>query len=261
MSKGPFKILVGCKRVIDYAVKIRVKADKTGVETLNVKHSMNPFDEIAVEESLRLREKFGPSVISEVIAVSIGPKQCQETLKTALAMGADRAIHVEEEKLEAFGPAEIAQIFGKLVEKESPRLVFLGKQAIDDDCSQTGQMLAGMMNWSQATFASKVELLAEEDKVRVSREIDTGIQRLLCNLPAVITTDLRLNQPRYATLQNIMKAKNKPISKETIAGLGLVLKPSVRVRSVNEPPARKGGIILQSVDELVAKLKEKGVIA
>lgn len=252
---------MGCKRVIDYAVKVRVKSDGTGVETVNVKHSMNPFDEIAVEEALRLRERFGPSVISEVVALSIGPKQCQETLKTALAMGADRALHVEEEGAESLGPAEIAQVLKKVVEREQARLILLGKQAIDDDCGQTAQMLAGLLGSSQATFASAVELRPEEDKVLVAREVDTGIQRVLCRLPAVISTDLRLNQPRYATLQNIMKAKNKPIGKETLAGLGLTdLRPSVRVKKVSEPPGRSGGVILESVDELIARLREKGVI-
>lgn len=259
----PFRILVGCKRVIDYAVRVRVKADRTGVETLNVKHSMNPFDEIAVEEALRLREQLGPGVISEVVALSIGPKQCQETLKTALAMGADRAIHVEEEEAVAarWGPWEIARIMQKLVEREQPGIVMLGKQAIDDDCGQTGPMLAGLLKWPQATFASKVELLAAEGKVRVTREVDSGTQRLLCSLPAVISTDLRLNQPRYATLQNIMKAKSKPSARETAASLGLELAPSVRVTSVVEPPKRTGGVILGSVDELVARLKEKGLVA
>lgn len=190
MTKGPFKILVGCKRVIDYAVKVRVKPDQSGVETLNVKHSMNPFDEIAIEESLKLRERFGPQLISEVVALSIGPKQCQETLKTALAMGADRAIHVEEES-KSLGPWEIARIFEKIVNKESPKIVLLGKQAIDDDAGQTGQMIAGILGWPQATFASKVELLPEKEQVRVSREVDSGIQTILCDLPAIITTDLR----------------------------------------------------------------------
>ncbi len=254
------RILVGCKRVIDYAVKVRVKPDQTGVETVNVKHSMNPFDEIAVEEALQLRDKF-PSFIKEVVALSIGPKQCHETLKTALAMGADRAIHVEADEGLNLGPAEIASIFKKIVEKESPKLIFLGKQAIDDDCSQTGQMLAGLLNWSQATFASKVEMIPEEGKVRVSREVDNGIQRVLCTLPAVITTDLRLNQPRYATLQNIMKAKNKPFLQESLQSLSLELKPTVRVKKVYEPAKRTGGVILESVDELIARLKEKGVIA
>lgn len=261
-SRTPFRILVGCKRVIDYAVKVRVRADRTGVETVNVKHSMNPFDEIAVEESLRLRDRHGPALISEVVALSIGPKLCQETLKTALAMGADRAVHVLVEEEGGLGPAEIAQVMRRVAEREQARLILLGKQAIDDDCGQTGQILAGLLGCPQATFASGVELLPEEDRVRVAREVDTGIQTLLCRLPAVITTDLRLNQPRYATLQNIMKAKNKAIVKETLETLGLAdLKPTVRIKAVTEPPARSGGVMLESVDELIAKLREKGVIA
>jgi electron transfer flavoprotein beta subunit len=255
----PFKILVGCKRVIDYAVKVRAKADKTGVETANVKHSMNPFDEIAVEEALRMKERLGPETIKEVVALSIGPKQCQETLKTALAMGADRAIHVEVDEKAGYGPTEIAKIMKKVVEKEDPKIVFLGKQAIDDDCGQTGPMLAGLLNWSQATFASKVEM--QDHKLKVACEVDNGIEEILCPLPTVVTTDLRLNEPRYATLQNIMKAKTKPLIKETVDGLGLMddLKPLIKVVSVDEPAKRAGGVIVESVDELLTKLRERGI--
>ncbi|KAL3828239.1 hypothetical protein ACJIZ3_017041 [Penstemon smallii] len=246
------KIMVAIKRVVDYAVKIRVKPDKSGVETSNVKMSMNPFCEIALEEALRIKES---GRASEVVAVSVGPTQCVDTLRTGLAMGADRAIHVEHTG--TLYPLSIAKILKALVDAEKPGLVILGKQAIDDDCNQTGQMIAGLLKWPQGTFASKV-VLDEENKVAtVEREVDGGLETLCLDLPAVITTDLRLNQPRYATLPNIMKAKSKPIKKLTPQDLNVEVKSDLEVVQVMEPPKRKAGVVLSSVDELIDKLKNE----
>ncbi|XP_030923839.1 electron transfer flavoprotein subunit beta, mitochondrial [Quercus lobata] len=246
------KIMVAVKRVIDYAVKIRVKPDKTGVETQNVKMSMNPFCEIALEEALRIKEG---GMASEVVAVSMGPAQCVDTLRTGLAMGADRAIHVD-----ATGPLyplSVAKLFKALVELEKPGLLILGKQAIDDDCNQTGQMVAGLLGWPQGTFASKVVLDKEKQLATVDREVDGGLETLCMDLPAVITTDLRLNQPRYATLPNIMKAKSKVIKKYTPQELNIEIKSDLEVLQVTEPPKRKAGVIVSSVDELIDKLKNE----
>ena len=248
------KILVPVKRVVDYNVKVRVKADGTGVDLANVKMSMNPFDEIAVEEAIRLKEK---GQASEIIVVSIGVAQAQETLRTALAMGADRGILVTTDV--AVEPLAVAKILAAIVKEEEPALVILGKQAIDDDSNQTGQMLAALLGQGQATFASKVELGA--DSVTVAREVDGGIETLTLKTPAVVTTDLRLNEPRYASLPNIMKAKSKPIANKTPADYGVDPTPRLSVLKVAEPPVRQAGIKVKTVDELVAKLKEAGVVA
>jgi len=247
------KVMVGVKRVIDYAVKIRVKPDKSAVETNNVKMSMNPFDEIAVEEAVRLKEK---KIATEVIAVSVGPTAAQEQLRTALAMGADRAIHVVTD--EEIVPLNVAKLFAALVAKEEPSLVVLGKQAIDDDANQTGQMLGALLGWPQGAFASKVELA--DGKVRVTREIDGGLETLGMSLPAVVTADLRLNEPRYATLPNIMKAKKKKIDKTTPEELGVTLKKHMTTMKVQEPPARAAGIKVESVEQLVDKLKNEAKV-
>ncbi|KAJ4812270.1 hypothetical protein LUZ62_024836 [Rhynchospora pubera] len=247
------KIMVAVKRVVDYAVKIRVKPDKTGVETTNVKMSMNPFCEIALEEALRIRES---GLAKEVVAVSVGPAQCTDTLRTALAMGADRAVHVEA-GMAHVQPLSVAKILRALVQAEQPGLLILGKQAIDDDCNQTGQMVAGLLQWPQGTFASKVVLDKEKQKATVEREVDGGIETICLDLPAVITTDLRLNQPRYATLPNIMKAKSKVIKKVTPEELNVELRPDIEIIQVAEPPKRKAGVILPSVDELIDKLKNE----
>ncbi|CAM8890478.1 unnamed protein product [Rhodiola kirilowii] len=246
------KIMVAIKRVIDYAVKIRVKPDKSGVETQNVKMSMNPFCEIALEEALRIKEA---GLATEVVAVSMGPAQCVDTIRTGLAMGADRGIHVETK--ENLFPLYVAKLLKALVEVEKPGLIILGKQAIDDDCNQTGQMIAGLLDWPQGTFASKVVLHKEKQEVTVEREVDGGLETLSLDLPAVITTDLRLNQPRYATLPNIMKAKSKPIKKYTPEELKVQIKPDLDIIHVTEPPKRKAGVILSSVDELIDKLKNE----
>jgi electron transfer flavoprotein beta subunit len=253
------RILVGCKRVVDFAVKPRVNAAQTAVETQTLKHSMNPFDEIAVEEAVSLKEK---KLAQEVIAVSCGPAKCQETLRTALAMGADRAVHIqcEDDGNGLLQPLAVAKLLQKTVEKEKVDLVILGKQAIDDDANQTGQMLAGLLNWPQATFASKVEIIEDGKKVQVTREIDGGMETVSAPLPAVITADLRLNQPRYATLPNIMKAKRKKLDTLTPDALGVDIKPRIETLKVTEPPVRQGGRIVESVDELVAELKSKGVL-
>ncbi len=247
------KILVPIKRVIDYNVKIRVKADKSGVETANVKMSMNPFDEIAVEEAVRLREK---GAATEVVAVSIGPTQCQDTLRTALAMGADRAIHV------AFDgetqPLGVAKALKAIVGQEKPELVIAGKQAIDGDNNQVGQMLGALLNWPQATFASKVEVA--NGRAKVTREIDGGLETLDLKMPAIITTDLRLNEPRYATLPNIMKAKKKPIEAFDAASKGVDLAPRIKTLKVEEPPVRKAGIKVPDVATLVDKLKNEAKV-
>eukprot|EP00243_Klebsormidium_subtile_P003809 TRINITY_DN17415_c0_g1_i1.p1 TRINITY_DN17415_c0_g1~~TRINITY_DN17415_c0_g1_i1.p1 ORF type:complete len:251 (+),score=44.34 TRINITY_DN17415_c0_g1_i1:286-1038(+) len=249
------KILVAVKRVIDYAAKIRVKADKTGVEKANVKMSMNPFCEIAVEEAVRLKEK---KVATEIVAVSMGPAQCQDTLRTALAMGADRAVHVNTEA--DLQPLAVAKLLAKLVEKENPDLLLLGKQAIDDDCNQTGQMAAALLRWPQGTFASKVEVDQASKALSLTREVDGGLEKLRLKLPAVVTTDLRLNEPRYATLPNIMKAKKKPIEKRSPEELGVDVTPRLETLKVEEPPKRQGGRIVSSVDELIDGLKQARVI-
>ncbi|WOL00052.1 electron transfer flavoprotein subunit beta, mitochondrial isoform X1 [Canna indica] len=247
------KVLVAVKRVVDYAVKIRVKADKSGVETTNVKMSMNPFCEIALEEALRIRES---GAASEVVAVSVGPDQCTDTLRTALAMGADRAVHVYAGATPVL-PLSVAKILKALVQVEQPGLLILGKQAIDDDCNQTGQMVAGLLRWPQGTFASKVVLDKAKNVATVDREVDGGIETISLDLPAVITTDLRLNQPRYATLPNIMKAKSKVIKKVTPAELNVEIKSDMETIQVTEPPKRKAGVIVSSVDELIDKLKNE----
>ncbi|BBD77281.1 electron transfer flavoprotein subunit beta/FixA family protein [Hydrogenophilus thermoluteolus] len=249
------KILVPVKRVVDYNVKIRVKPDGSGVDTANVKMSMNPFDEIAVEEAVRLKEK---GVASEVVAVSAGVAACQETLRTALALGADRAILVQTEV--ELQPLAVAKLLAALVAKESPQLVIMGKQAIDDDANQTGQMLAALLNWPQATFASKVEVDTGAQTVTVTREIDGGLETLKMALPAVITTDLRLNEPRFASLPNIMKAKRKPLDTVTPEALGVDVTPRIRTLKVEEPPKRQGGVKVADVDELIAKLKNEAKV-
>jgi electron transfer flavoprotein beta subunit len=247
------KILVAVKRVIDYNVKIRVKSDNTGVETSNVKMSMNPFDEIAVEEAVRLKEA---GAATEVIAVSMGVAQCQETIRTALAMGADRGILVQAD--EALQPLAVAKLLKALVEKEQPDLVILGKQAIDDDSNQTGQMLAALLGWPQGTFASKLTLT--DGKAEVTREIDGGLETLSLKTPAVITTDLRLNTPRYASLPNIMKAKKKPIETIQAGDLGVDVAPRLKTLKVSEPPKRAAGIKVESVAELVDKLRNEAKV-
>ncbi len=247
------KILVPVKRVIDYNVKPRVKPDGSGVDLANVKMSMNPFDEIAVEEAIRLREK---GVATEIVAVSIGPDKAQETLRTALAMGADRAILVVAEDVEPLG---VAKLLAKIMEEEAPGLVILGKQAIDDDSNQTGQMLAALTGRPQGTFASKVEVSG--DSVNVTREVDGGLETVSLKTPAIITTDLRLNEPRYASLPNIMKAKSKPLAQKTPADYGVDVTPRLKTLKVAEPPVRSAGIKVADVDALVAKLKEMGVAA
>jgi len=250
------KILVPVKRVVDYNVKIRVKPDGSGVELANVKMSMNPFDEIAVEEAIRLKEK---GVATEIVAVSIGPAKAQETIRTALAMGADRGILVETPEGEAIEPLAVAKLLKALVAAESPGLVILGKQAIDDDCNQTGQMLAALLGWPQGTFASKIAI--EGTTAVVTREVDGGLETVKLNLPAIVTTDLRLNEPRYASLPNIMKAKKKPLDIKKPADLGVDIAARLKVLKTTEPPTRKSGVKVGSVAELVDKLKtEVGVI-
>jgi electron transfer flavoprotein beta subunit len=247
------KILVAVKRVVDYNVKVRVKSDHSDVDIANAKMSMNPFDEIAVEEATRLKEK---GAASEVVAVSAGVTQCQETLRTAMAIGADRAILVETDvKLEPLG---VAKLLKALVDKEQPQLVILGKQAIDDDANQTGQMLAALLDWPQATFASKVEV--EGHSVKVTREIDGGLETLQLQLPAIITTDLRLNEPRYVTLPNIMKAKKKPLETVKPADLGVDVSPRLTLLKVMDPPERKAGIKVPDVKTLVDKLKNEAKV-
>ena len=248
------KILVPVKRVVDYNVKVRVKADGSGVELANVKMAMNPFDEIAVEEALRLKEA---GKATEVVVVSIGPAQASETIRTGLAMGADRGILVKVDG--SVEPLAVAKILKGIVEAEQPGLVILGKQAIDDDCNQTGQMLAALLGYGQGTFASKVSI--GDGTVDVTREVDVGLQTLTLKMPAVVTTDLRLNEPRYASLPNIMKAKKKPIDEKTAADYGVDPSPRLKVLKTSEPPGRKGGTKVASVEELVSKLKnEAGVI-
>ncbi|MBD8547287.1 electron transfer flavoprotein subunit beta/FixA family protein [Sphingomonas sp. CFBP 8760] len=246
------KVLVPVKRVLDYNVKPRVKADGTGVDLANVKMSMNPFDEIAVEEAIRLKEK---GTVTEIVVVSIGEQKSQETLRTALAMGADRAILVTSEtKVEPLG---VAKLLARIVEEEAPQLVILGKQAIDDDNNQTGQMLAGLLGWAQGTFASKIEIA--DGKATVTREIDGGLETDALTLPAIVTTDLRLNEPRYASLPNIMKAKSKPMATKTTADYGVDVAPRLTTLKVVEPGKRSAGVKVADVDELVMKLKAMGV--
>ena len=247
------KVMVPVKRVVDFNVKIRVKADQSGVETANVKMSMNPFDEIGIEEAVRLKEA---GKASEVIAVSIGPTPCQETIRTALAMGADRGIHIETDA--ELQPLAVAKLLKAVVAKESPGLVILGKQAIDDDSNQTGQMLAALLGWPQGTFASK--LTFKDGGLEVIREVDGGLETVLLKLPAVITTDLRLNEPRYASLPNIMKAKKKPIDKLTPPELGVDVTPRLSTLKVEEPPKRQGGVKVKDVADLVAKLRREAKV-
>ncbi|HEY8126070.1 MAG TPA: electron transfer flavoprotein subunit beta/FixA family protein [Methylocystis sp.] len=247
------KILVPVKRVVDYNVKIRVKADGSGVDLANVKMSMNPFDEIAVEEALRLKEA---GKATEVIVVTIGPAKADETLRTGLAMGADRGILVKTD--ETVEPLAVAKILAKIVAEEQPQLVIMGKQAIDDDCNQTGQMLAALLGWGQGAFASKVEMT--EGAVDVTREIDGGLQTVSLKLPAVVTTDLRLNEPRYASLPNIIKAKKKEVAVKSPADYGVDISPRLEVLKTTEPSKRKAGVKVGSVVELVGKLKEAGVL-
>ncbi len=248
------KILVPVKRVVDYNVKIRVKQDGSGVELANVKMSMNPFDEIAVEEAIRLKEK---GVATEIVVVSIGPQQASETIRTALAMGADRGVLVKTDA--NVEPLGVAKLLKKVIETENPGLVILGKQAIDDDSNQTGQMLAALLGWGQGTFASKVEVSGET--LAVTREIDGGLQTIELKLPAIVTTDLRLNEPRYASLPNIMKAKKKPLDETSPETLGVDVAPRLKVLSTVEPPKRSAGVKVASVEELVSKLKnEAGVL-
>ena len=248
------KVLVPVKRVVDYNVKIRVKPDQTGVDLANVKMSMNPFDEISVEEAVRLKEA---GTATEVIAVSVGPQQAQETIRTALAMGADRGILVKTD--ETVEPLAVAKILKAICDAESPDLVILGKQAIDDDCNQTGQMLAALLGWPQGTFASELELA--DGKLKVIREIDGGLQTININMPAIVTTDLRLNEPRYASLPNIMKAKKKPIDEKTPEEYSVEINPRLEVLKVTDPPQREAGVKVETVAELVEKLKtEAGVI-
>ncbi len=251
------KIIVPVKRVIDYNVKVRVKADGSGVDLANVKMSMNPFDEIAVEEAIRLKEA---GKADEVVAVSIGVKQAQETLRTALAMGADRAILVvaAEDVHQDIEPLAVAKILAKVVEEEAPGLVLMGKQAIDNDMNATGQMLSALMGWSQATYANALEV--EGDSAVVTREVDGGLQTVKVKMPTIVTTDLRLNEPRYASLPNIMKAKKKPLDEKTAADYGVDVAPRLEIVKTGEPPVREAGEMVGSVDELVAKLKEKGIV-
>ena len=251
------KVLVPVKRVIDYNVKVRVKADGSGVDLANVKMSMNPFDEIAVEEAIRLREA---GTVEEVVAVSIGVKQAQETLRTALAMGADRAILVvaSEDVHQDIEPLSVAKILAAIVKDENPGLVICGKQAIDNDMNATGQMLSALLGWSQATFASEVSI--DGDHATVTREVDGGLQTIKVKMPTIISVDLRLNEPRYASLPNIMKAKKKPLDEKTPADYGVDVTPRLSVVKTVEPGTRKAGIIVKSVDELVEKLKEAGAV-
>jgi electron transfer flavoprotein beta subunit len=247
------KVLVAVKRVVDYNVKIRVKGDKSGVETANVKMSMNPFDEIAVEEAVRMQEA---GTAKEVIAVSLGEAKCGETIRTALAMGADRGIHVQTDA--ELQPLAVAKLLKAVVAKEQPGLVILGKQAIDDDCNQTGQMLAGLLGWPQATFASKLQV--DDGGFTVTREVDAGLEVIKLKAPALITTDLRLNEPRYASLPNIMKAKKKPIEALTPDALGVDVAPRIKTLKVVEPPKRKAGVKVKSVAELVDKLRNEAKV-
>jgi electron transfer flavoprotein beta subunit len=245
------KVLVAVKRVVDYNVKIRVKADGSGVELANVKMSMNPFDEIGVEEAIRLKEK---GIVTEIVAISIGPQQAQETLRTALAMGADRAILVKHDEL--IEPLAVAKILKAVVDAEKPEIVILGKQAIDDDANQTGQMLAALLGWPQATACSRLE--PGNGEATITREIDGGLQTLKVKMPLIVTTDLRLNQPRYASLPNIMKAKKKPLDEKTAADYGVDTKHRLKVIKTEDPPKRDAGVKVKSIAELVGLLKDAG---
>ena len=247
------KVLVPVKRVIDYNVKVRVKADNSGVELANVKMAMNPFDEIAVEQALRLKEAGGAD---EVVAVSIGPAQNQETIRTALAMGADRGIHIEASH--DIEPLAVAKLLKAVVERENPGLVLVGKQAIDDDCNQTGQMLAALLGWAQGTFVSALEVSG--DNAKVVREVDGGLEHLEISMPAIVSVDLRLNEPRYASLPNIMKAKKKPLDSLTVDDLGVDITPRLTIVKVEEPAAREAGIKVADVKELVEKLKNEAKV-
>ena len=247
------KVLVPVKRVIDYNVKVRVKADNSGVELANVKMAMNPFDEIAVEQALRLKEAGGAD---EVVAVSIGPAQNQETIRTALAMGADRGIHIEASH--DIEPLAVAKLLKAVVERENPGLVLVGKQAIDDDCNQTGQMLAALLGWAQGTFVSALEVTG--DKAKVVREVDGGLEHLEISMPAIVSVDLRLNEPRYASLPNIMKAKKKPLDSLTVDDLGVDITPRLTIVKVEEPAEREAGIKVADVKELVEKLKNEAKV-
>jgi electron transfer flavoprotein beta subunit len=247
------KVLVPVKRVIDYNVKVRVKADKSGVELANVKMSMNPFDEISVEEAIRLKEA---GKVDEIVSVSVGPQQCQETIRTALAMGADRGIHVLHDG--DTEPLAVAKMLKALVDKEAPGLVIVGKQAIDDDCNQTGQMLSALLGWSQGTFASKLEV--EGDAIHVTREVDGGLQTVQLKMPAVVTSDLRLNEPRYASLPNIMKAKKKPIDQVAPGDLGVDPAPRLETLKVEEPATRDAGQMVEDVAALVEKLRNEAKV-
>eukprot|EP00092_Neocalanus_flemingeri_P018048 GFUD01019533.1.p1 GENE.GFUD01019533.1~~GFUD01019533.1.p1 ORF type:complete len:257 (-),score=72.63 GFUD01019533.1:301-1071(-) len=249
------KVLVGCKRVIDYAVKIRIKPDKLGVVTEGVKHSMNPFDEIAVEEAVRMKEA---KLVNEIIVVSCGPAQAMETIRTALAMGADRGIHVEIPlgQMDTFQPLHVSKVLAKLAEKEKVDIVMLGKLAIDDDANQTAQMTASLLDWPQGVFASKID--KTDAGLEIIREVDGGLETIRTTLPAVLSADLRLNEPRYATLPNIMKAKKKKVVKMKPADLGVDMAPRIQVVSVEDPPVREAGQTVSDVDDLVAKLKDKG---
>jgi electron transfer flavoprotein beta subunit len=247
------KILVSVKRVVDFNVKVRVKPDGTGVETANVKMSMNPFDEIAVEEAVRLKEA---GAATEIVVVSCGPQACQETLRTALAIGADRAILVESN--EELQPLAVSKLLKAIVQKENPKLVILGKQAIDDDCNQTGQMLAALLNWPQATFASKVKI--EGEKAQVTREVDGGLETIGIKLPAIVTTDLRLNEPRYVTLPNIMKAKKKTLETQKPDALGVDVSPRLSTLKVVEPAKRKAGVKVADAKALVEKLRNEAKV-
>ena len=250
------KVVVPVKRVVDYNVKIRVKSDGTGVELANVKMSMNPFDEIAIEEAVRLKEK---GIVTEIIAVSVGPTKSQETIRTALSMGADRGILVETGDADVIEPLTVAKLLKAIIATENPKLVILGKQAIDDDCNQTGQMLSALLDWPQATFASKIVI--DGENVQVTREIDGGLQTIAMTLPVIVTTDLRLNEPRYPSLPNIMKAKKKPLDIKKPADLGVDIAPRLKVLKTVEPAGRKAGVKVANVQELLQKLKnEAGVL-
>ncbi|KAL6054852.1 Electron transfer flavoprotein subunit beta [Balamuthia mandrillaris] len=253
---GKNKVLVGVKRCVDYAVKVRVKPNETGVVTQNVKMSMNPFDELAITEAVLQKKK---NVFDEIIAVSVGPKECQETIRRGLAMGADRGIHIEVED-EDVEPLAVAKIFRALAEKEQPLMVILGKQAIDNDANQTGQMLAGLLGWPQGTHAETVTVADDKQSVEVRREVDAGLETVRLKLPAVITADLRLNEPLFAKLPEIMKAKKKPIEQLTPKDLGVDVQPRLKTLKVQEPPARQGGRLVADVDELIAAIKKEGVI-
>ena len=250
------KVLVAVKRVVDFNVKIRVRSDGSGVELANVKMSMNPFDEIAVEEVVRLKEK---GTVKEIVAVSIGPAKAQETIRTALSMGADRGLLIETPEGQAIEPLSVAKILKGVAEAEKPGFIILGKQAIDDDCNQTGQMLSALLGWAQATFASKVVI--EGDAALVTREVDGGLETLKLKMPLVVTTDLRLNEPRYPSLPNIMKAKKKPLEIKEPADYGVDIAPRLKVLKTVEPPGRKAGVKVANAADLIAKLKEVGTLS